>query len=59
MMYGVFTVVSINILDSQIVTPCQGTLNTSQVVGNYLLYYVIIQKISQFSVAQVCFAIQF
>jgi len=40
--------------------PCQGTFGTSQGVGNYLLYYVIIQKISQlFSVAQICFAIQF
>jgi hypothetical protein len=60
MVCKVFTVVSINILDSQIMTPCQGTFSTNQGVGNYLLYYVIIQKISQlFSVAQICFAIQF
>jgi hypothetical protein len=60
MIYRVFIVVSINILDSQIMMPCQGTLNTSQGVGNYLLYYVIIQKSSQlFSVPQIRFAIQF
>lgn len=60
MIYKVSTVVSINILDSQIMTQCQGTLNTRQGVSNHILYYVIIQKSSQlFSVVQICFAIEF
>jgi hypothetical protein len=60
MVYKVVTQFSINILDSQIMIPCQGTLNTSQGVGNYLLYYAIIQKSNQlFSVAQIRFAIEF